>query len=88
MQTEKEQEGTDSLHPPEAWQKKELYSCQVPSDGMEPGPGGWHFYTFVREKIGVPCVCKKDASSSPMENKIKKDCSLPGLERSHGGQIK
>lgn len=23
MQTEKEQEGTDSLHPPEAWQKKD-----------------------------------------------------------------
>lgn len=44
--------------------------------GHVPEPGGWLFYTVAEERRGVP------------GNKTEKDCSLPGLERSHGSQIK
>lgn len=55
MQTEKEQERTDSLHPPEAWRKQELHSRWAPPEGKGPcarasRAGGWHFYTFVEGK--------------------------------------
>lgn len=49
MQTEQEQEQTDSLHPPQAQRKQDPLSCRASLDGMGPcgpGPGGLAFLYF------------------------------------------
>lgn len=66
MQMEKEQEGTDSLHPPEAQRKQEPHSQQALQ--MAKGLRGWHFHTFVEERIGVPqSVIRRMPHPVPLE---------------------
>lgn len=72
MQTEKEQERTDSLHPPEAWQKQELHSHWAPPESTGPCARVWRaggvaslYFCGGRENRSVLTCCKKGAPSSP-----------------------
>lgn len=69
MQTEKEREGTDSLHPPEAQWKQEPHSRWAPPDGVGPrGPGSGElafiYFCGGGENRSALICCKEDAPSS------------------------